>query len=158
MRTAPYAAPGSLDRLLRGLRSHIRTRRLPRPDRLMIATGSRTAGVEFTTGTGRERLARLVVWSMTLHQVAHATVLILPNSQLLVQVTGRGPVGLTITLHTTCALTELGSRVRQAQHAWVGPHRLVVNTPDTVSIDELATVLTTTRTTVAAPPVLGLTA
>ncbi|MCO1577661.1 hypothetical protein M8C13_18045 [Crossiella sp. SN42] len=136
----------SLDRLLRQVRSLLRTHRLPRPTHLFLSTRSRSASLAFATGTPAARLEAVLLWSLHLegitiswgHQIA---------GELTVSASGRTSSGITVQAGTTAGVAEVGGRLRNRTVAEVaGTFRLAVGTTDTLTCEELARVVTAART------------
>jgi hypothetical protein len=151
--TDSASPPRTLDHLLRQLRGHLRTRNLPRPDRLVLSTPSRSAAAEFTTGPDADRLAALLLWTVTLQGVSIGWTHTRPGV-LAVAATGRTPAGLTIGVTTTAQVTALGGRLRHRPGndvvAEFAGFRLGLHDAELVTYDELARVVTTARTKAAA--------
>ena len=142
--TRPTRA-NSLDRILRTLRATMRTRGLPRPDRLVISTRSRSVHIEFTTGTAPDRLAALLLWSATLHAVTLAWTW--TTTGLHVATTGRTSGGITLGAATTTDLTGLAARVLTGGTVveLAGSLRLPLWETETVSHEELAHLVMASR-------------
>jgi hypothetical protein len=136
----------SLDRILRTLRATMRTRGLPRPDRLVISTRSRSAHVEFSSGTAPDRLAALLLWTATLHGVSLVWTWRPGDNALTVAATGRTAAGLSIGLASSASVADLGGHVRDGVAVLAGAYRLTAFAPDPVAYDELVQVVTTART------------
>jgi hypothetical protein len=141
----------SLDRILRTLRATMRTRGLPRPDRLVISTRSSSVHLEFTSAAPLDRLAGLLLWTSTLDGVSlvrtHRSAGVVS-----VAATGRTGSGIGIGLATTVTVTDLGGHLveldqpRPVVLAVVGNlGRLGVFESEQVTFDELAQVVTTAR-------------
>jgi hypothetical protein len=131
----------SLDRILRTLRATMRTRGLPRPDRLVISTRSRSAHAEFSTGTAPDRLAGLLLWTATLHGVSLVWTYRPGDHTVTVAATGRTGSGIAIGLACSAAISDLGGHVHDGVAVLARSFRLVPFTPDPVSFDELAQVV-----------------
>jgi hypothetical protein len=140
----------SLDRILRTLRATMRTRGLPRPDRLVISTRSRSAHVEFSSGTAPDRLAALLLWTATLHGVSLVWTY-RPGDTLTVAATGRTGSGIAVGLAASASIADLGGHVRDGVAVLAGAYRLIAFAPDSVAYDELVQVVTTARTIPARP-------
>lgn len=149
--TNSASPPRTLDHLLRQLRGHLRTRNLPRPDRLVLSTPSRSAAAEFTTGGDADRLGALLLWMVTLQGVSIGWTHTRPGV-LAVAATGRTPAGLTIGVTTTAQIAALGGRLRHQPGtvAEFAGFRLGLHDSELVTFDELARVVTTARTQAAA--------
>jgi hypothetical protein len=95
----------SLDRIMRSVRSTMRSKGLPRPDRLVISTRSRSVHLEFASGTAPDRLAALLLWSIALDGVSlvwtHQ-----PRNSVSVAATGRRS-GLSYGLATSLDVADL---------------------------------------------------
>ena len=141
----------SLDRILRTLRATMRTRGLPRPDRLIISTRSRSVHIEFTAGTGPDRLAALLLWSATLTAVTLGWTW--TTNGLHIAVTGRTGGGITLGAATTADLTELAARVLPGGTVieLAGSLRLSLWETETVSHEEVAHLIRASRAAQAAP-------
>lgn len=140
------AAPRRLDGLLRSVRAHIRTRGLPRPDRLVISTGSRSVHAEFTSGTAPDRLAYLLVWAATLESV-ELTWTHQAAGTLIVAATGRTSSGIGIGLTASASVQELGGKVVQpgAVAVLLKTFRLAQYVSEQVTFDEVVKVVQAAR-------------
>ena len=136
----------TLDKQLRGIRGHIRSRELPRPDRIVIGTAANTAVIEFTADTAVDRLARLVSWADSLTDPFGAWVL-LPNGRLIIEVTGTGPAGMTVSAGIVCPLAKLGGgKTDYDENRYsLGSALLFVDKVDTVYVRELKECLSVAR-------------
>lgn len=153
-------APRRLDGLLRSVRAHIRTRRLPRPDRLVISTPSSSVHAEFTSGTAPDRLAHLLIWCATLQAVELTWTLQAVAGTVAVAATGRTTKGITVGLAASASVNELGGTFlldcKNVVAVLANAFRLVEHTPEQVTFDEVAQVVQAarrapvTRTAVAA--------
>ncbi|MBP2474012.1 hypothetical protein JOF53_002884 [Crossiella equi] len=139
----------SLDRMLRQLRSLLRSHRLPRPDRLVLSTVSGSVTVGFIEGPAPQRLSALLLWSLRLDGVSltwgH------PSPDLVhVQLSGRTGSGIRVKAATTVTPAELGGHLgthRGVPVAFLpGGLRLGHLQAETLSLDELATVVRTALT------------
>jgi hypothetical protein len=135
----------SLDRILRTLRATMRTRGLPRPDRLVISTLSRSAHVEFSSGTAPDRVAGLLLWTATLQGVSLVWTF-RPGDTLTVAATGRTGTGIAVGLAASVSITDLGGRQVDGIAQLAGTFRLAPFAPESVTYDEIAHVVTTART------------
>jgi len=108
-------APRSLDRLLRTLRATMRTCDLPRPDRLVISTRSRSAHLEFTSAAPLDRVAGLLLWTSTLH-VVDLTWTHRSGGQFALAATGRTSAGLSIGMACAVPASAVGARVLDLGH------------------------------------------
>ncbi|CCH34792.1 hypothetical protein ABZ816_19715 [Actinosynnema sp. NPDC047251] len=97
----------SLDRIIRTLRSFMRTSGLPRPDRLVIFGRSGSVHVEFTSGTAPDRLAALLLWVTQLDGLT-LTWTLRPDNTLTVSATARNRTGLTFGLTASATVSDLG--------------------------------------------------
>jgi len=99
-------SPRSLDRIMRTVRATMRTRGLPRPDRLVISTRSRSVHLEFTSGTAPDRLAALLLWSVILDGLSlvwsHQ-----PHNTVSVAATGRTRSGISFGLAASVDVTDV---------------------------------------------------
>jgi hypothetical protein len=145
----------------------MRTHDLPRPDRLVISTRSRSAHLEFSLAAPLDRLAGLLLWSNTLHGVSlvwthrHGGLFTLAA-------TGRTGAGLSIGMTATVPASAVGARVLDLGH---GAHTasfpgsfdlartfsLAEYDSESVSFHEVADLLAFARTA-PAPVVAGVAA
>jgi hypothetical protein len=143
------SAPRRLDGLLRSIRSHIRTRGLPRPDRLVISTPSSSVHAEFSSGTAPDRLAHLLIWCATLQAVELTWTLQAVAGAVAVAATGRTSSGITIGLAASASVMDLGGTFRMDRTNVVAvlanAFRLVDHSPEQVTFDEVAQVVQTAR-------------
>ncbi|WP_189060783.1 hypothetical protein [Longimycelium tulufanense] len=145
-RAAGSVPPRGLDRLLRGVRAHLRVWRLPRPDRLVIYTASRSVTAEITQGRPPDRLAALLAWAWSLQGVT-ATWGHGPAETVTVLVSGRTCSGIGVHVSAAVRLAELGDQVRPGPGGarlacWAtGSARLPVGAAEAVTCDELAAVV-----------------
>lgn len=137
----------TLDHLLRAVRGLIRTRHLPRPDRLIVSTAGRSVHAEFTSGGDADRLAALLVWTLALDSVSlawsHRA-----GGLLTVVATGRTPSGLAVGLAATASIPGLGGHLLPGPTPVAelpGAFRLAVFDHEPVTADELAQVVTAAR-------------
>lgn len=100
----------SLDRIFRTLSGLMRSRNLPRPDRLVISTRSRSAHAEFTTGTPPDLLAAVLRWAPVLDGVELA-VTHRPTGLLTLAATGATGTGVALGLVCTVPASAVGIRV-----------------------------------------------
>ncbi|MGO1057052.1 hypothetical protein [Crossiella sp. CA198] len=147
----------SLDRMLRQLRSLLRSHRLPRPDRLVLSTVSRSVTMQFITGTGPDRLAAVLLWAHLLQGVTLAWGHTNPG-QLTVALTGRTSSGLSISAGAEVELTELAGHLHADRPDLPTAHLanglyLPLGVVEPVSYEELAAVIHAARTTVPLPRV-----
>jgi hypothetical protein len=136
----------SLDRILRTLRATMRTRGLPRPDRLVISTRSRSAHADFSSGTAPDRMAGLLLWTATLHGVSLVWTYRPGDHTVTVAATGRTGTGITIGLACSAAIADLGGHVHDGVAVLAEAYRLVPFTPESATYDEVAQVVTAART------------
>jgi hypothetical protein len=148
----------SLDRTLRAVRGHMRTYNLPRPDRLVISTLSRSVHTEFTSGTAVDRFAAVLLWSATLHGNEFAVTYGL-HDEVRLAATGRTGSGIGIGLACSGSVFELGGTVEEhdGPDAWdlhfarlAGLPTLAQERTDFASYDELAELVAHARTVKAA--------
>ncbi|MCS7484400.1 hypothetical protein ACFFQW_34290 [Umezawaea endophytica] len=99
-------SPRFLDRIMRAVRSTMRSKGLPRPDRLVISTRSRSVHMEFTSGTAPDRLAALLLWSTTLDGVSLAWTH-QPRHEVSVAATGRTAAGISFGLAASATVADL---------------------------------------------------
>ncbi|MBP2339046.1 hypothetical protein JOF41_005224 [Saccharothrix coeruleofusca] len=134
----PSNSPRSLDRIIRTLRSLIRTNRLPRPDRLIISTRSGSVHAEFTSGTAPDRLAALLLWVSRLDGVT-LTWTLRPDRMLTVAATARNRAGLAFGLTASAAVSDLDATpVGKAAVTLDGSFRLVPLVVEPVTFEEVA--------------------
>jgi hypothetical protein len=140
----PVNESRSLDRILRTLRATMRTRGLPRPDRLVVSTLSRSAHVEFSSGTAPDRLAGLLLWTATLHGISLVWTY-RPGDTLTVAATGRTGSGIGVGLAASVSLDDLGGHVHDGVAVLAKAFRLVPFAPESATYDEIAHVVTAAR-------------
>lgn len=144
--------PRTLDRILRSMRSHMRTRRLPRPDRVVISTPSRSVHAEFTSGVPADRLAYFALWTTTLDGLSltwtHRT-----DGLLYVAATGRTSFGVSLGLATSAPITALGGRLRASDGFAELAHsfRLAPFDYESITYEELTRVIVSARKVQAKP-------
>lgn len=143
----------SLDRTLRAFRGHVRTCNLPRPDRLVISTMSRSVHTEFTSALPLDRFAAVLLWTATLQGVSFGLTFGWTD-EVRLAATGRTRSGLSIGLACAVGVLDLGGTVERVDHRKVWPdtfahlHGLPTLTStytDAVSFDELAGLLAHAR-------------
>ncbi|WP_439664145.1 hypothetical protein ACSHWB_23485 [Lentzea sp. HUAS TT2] len=136
------------------MRGHIRTYNLPRPDRLVISTASRSVHTEFTSGAAVDRFAAVLLWSATLHGNEFGLTYGWHN-EIRLAATGRTRAGIGIGLACSGSVFELGGTVEEYDgfngvvHSFAnlpGLPTLTQATPDLASYDELAALVTHART------------
>ncbi|WP_229369294.1 hypothetical protein [Umezawaea beigongshangensis] len=131
----------------------MRTRSLPRPDRLVVSTRSRSLHAEFTSGTAPDRLAAVLLWSATLDGLSLAWTH-RSGGVLALAATGRTASGLSLGLAASGPVVELAGRVldlwphRLAELA--GVFALAEHHTEIVTYDEVAHVVTAARATASA--------
>lgn len=134
----PSNSSRSLDRIIRTLRSLMRTYRLPRPDRIVVSTRSGSVHAEFTTGTTPDRLASLLLWATRLDAVT-LTWTLRPDNTLTVTATGRNQAGLTFGLTASAAVADLdGTPGRGGPVVLAGTFRLTPLAVESVTFEEVA--------------------
>ena len=101
----PSNGSRSLDRIIRTLRSFMRSTGLPRPDRVFISTVTGSVQVDFESGTAPDRLAALLLWVTRLDGVT-ITWSVHADHTLIVTATARNATGLTFTLTTLAAVAD----------------------------------------------------
>ncbi|MCS7484900.1 hypothetical protein [Umezawaea endophytica] len=106
----PQNGTRSLDRILRTLRATMRTHGLPRPDRLVISTRSRSIHLEFTSTAPLDRVTGLLLWANTLHGVS-LTWTHRPGGVFALAATGRTGAGLGIGMACSIPASAVGARV-----------------------------------------------
>jgi hypothetical protein len=150
--------PRTLDRLLRSIRSHIRTRRLPRPDRIVISTVSRSMHAEFTSGTAPDRLAYLALWTTTLEGLS-LTWTHRAAGLLTVAATGRTAGGISVGLAASAPITELGGRLREPSSGGFAElakaFTLAPFEHEAITYDELVRVIVSARKIRVSPVAVG---
>jgi len=133
-------SPRSLDRIMRAVRSAMRSKGLPRPDRLVISTRSRSVHMEFTTGTAPDRLAALLLWSITLDGVSLAWTH-QPRTSVSVAANGRRS-GISYGLAATVNVTDLdghpGTDQGKPVMVLAGVFRLAPCVTESVTHEEVA--------------------
>jgi hypothetical protein len=145
----------------------MRTHNLPRPDRLVISTLSRSTHLEFTSAAPLDRLAGLLLWANTLHGVS-LTWTHRHGGQFTLAATGRTGAGLSIGMAATVPASTVGARVLDlGRGAFVASFPevfglartfgLVEHDSEPVSFNEVADLLTFARTT-HTPVALGVAA
>jgi hypothetical protein len=95
--------PRAIDRLLQRLRSHIRSHRLPRPNRVTFVDSERTCYLDYGVGDGVTRLRNLVRWSGTL-PATRVRYSLRPTGYLAVWLSGQ--------VSTTSILVSAGADIR----------------------------------------------
>lgn len=142
----------SLDRIFRTLYGLMRSRNLPRPDRLVISTLSRSAHAEFTSGTAPDLLASVLLWCTGLDGVSLAWTH-RPGGVLALAATGRTGSGVSLGLACSVPMSGLAARMADLGPTRVatlaGTFRLAEHDTETVTYDEVAHVVTSSRTTPA---------
>ncbi|MFT7835157.1 hypothetical protein Q5530_03280 [Saccharothrix sp. BKS2] len=129
--------PNSLDRIIRTLRSLMRSTGLPRPDRLIVSTRSGSIHAEFTSGTAPDRLAALLLWLTRLDGVT-LTWTLRTDQVLTVAATARNHAGLVFGLTASAALSDLGAVPAGESAVNLGPFRLVPMVVEPVTFEEVA--------------------
>ncbi|GHH59812.1 hypothetical protein [Lentzea cavernae] len=112
----------SLDRLLRTFRGHIRTHNLPRPDRLVIFTKTRSVHAEFTSGLPVDRFAAVLSWTATLHHL-NIGLTFDGRDELRLAATGRSGSGPAIGLACSAPVLDLGGTVEHFDQPSPLPNR-----------------------------------
>ena len=135
----------TLDHLLRAVRGLMRTQCLPRPDRLIISTSSRSVHAEFASGGDVERLAALLAWTLAFEGTSlawsHRT-----GGLLTVVATGHTSTGLTVGLAATASIPALGGHLLPGPTPIAvlpGGARLAVFDHTPITTTDLAQVITT---------------
>ncbi|MBB5958989.1 hypothetical protein FHS29_005598 [Saccharothrix tamanrassetensis] len=130
-----------MDRIIRTVRSLMRSHGLPRPDRLLISAPSRSVHLEFSSGTAPDRLAALLLWSTQLEGV-RLTWTLRPDRTLTVAATARTAAGLSFGLTASAAVTDLdGIPSGERESALVvlaGMFRLAPMVVEPVTFEEVA--------------------
>lgn len=143
----------SLDRVLRTLRATMRTYNLPRPDRLVISTVSRSVHAEFTSGTAVDRVSAVLLWTATLHGVEFGLTLGY-RDEVRLAATGRTGSGIGIGLACSGSVVDLGGHVDEHDGFNGRVHRfaqlpglptLAEAHTDLASYDELVRLVTAVR-------------
>lgn len=148
----PSTGSRALDRIIRTLRSLMRSTGLPRPDRLVISTRSGSVHAEFTTGTAPDRLAALLLWAARLDGVT-LTWTLLPGRVLTVAATARNSAGLLFGLTASAAVSDFGAvPTGQATVTLGGSFRLVPLVVEPVTFDEVARLVHLGRAVAARRP------
>lgn len=129
--------PNSLDRIIRTLRSFMRSSGLPRPDRLVVSTRSGSVHAEFTAGAAPDRLAALLLWVTRLDGVT-LTWTLRPDRVLTVAATARDRAGLVFGLTASAALSDLGAVPVGEAAVSLGPFRLIPLVVEPVTFEEVA--------------------
>lgn len=154
----PANSNRSLDRTMRAVRGHMRTYGLPRPDRLVISTMSRSVHTEFTSGSAVDRFAAVLLWTATLHGTEFGLSLGGRN-QIRLAAVGRTRAGLAFGLACSGSALDLGGTVEHVRHASASTARfahlpglptLAEGTVDLASYDELAGLVAHARSAMAA--------
>lgn len=144
----PANGSRSLDRIFRTLYGLMRSRNLPRPDRLVISTRSRSAHAEFTSGTAPDLLAAVLLWCTGLHGVSLAWTH--RPGVLSLAATGRTAAGVSLGLACSVPLSGLAARVADLGSTRVatlaGAFRLAEYDTETVTWDEVAHLVASSRT------------
>jgi hypothetical protein len=130
----------------------MRTRGLPRPDRLVISTLSRSAHLEFTSGSAPDRLAALLLWTTTLDGISLAWTH-QPRNEVSVAATGRNGSGISFGLTTSVSVTDLDGHpgVDRGKPVVVlaGVFRLVPCASESVTFEEVARLVRLGRSVLA---------
>ncbi|WP_030426353.1 hypothetical protein [Allokutzneria albata] len=134
--------------MLRGLRSHIRSRDLPRPDHLTISTRSRSLSLTFVDGASPDRLAALLLWAATLEGLSLTWSC--QRDVLHIVGTGRTHAGIRVNLAACGQLPELAGRIRAGIVVVAGTYRFPVSEPESVQYHELMHVARAARAVVKA--------
>ncbi|MFT7837574.1 hypothetical protein Q5530_15650 [Saccharothrix sp. BKS2] len=138
----------SLDRILRTLRGVMRSRNLPRPDRLVISTRSCSAHAEFTTGPAPDLLSAVLLWCLGLDGVSLAWTH-RPGGVLALAATGRTPAGVSLGLACSVPLSGLAAHLADLGPTRVatlaGVFRLAEHDTEPVTYDEVAHLVTASR-------------
>ncbi|NUT92757.1 MAG: hypothetical protein HOY78_12120 [Saccharothrix sp.] len=129
----------SLDRIIRTVRSLMRSHGLPRPDRLLISTVSGSVHIEFSSGTAPDRVAGLLLWVTRLDGVT-LTWTLRPDRTLTVAATGRNRAGLSFGLAASATVRDLGGSAADAGGPVVlgGEFRLAPMVVEPVTFEEVA--------------------
>jgi len=133
----PSNGPRSLDRIIRTLRSLMRSTGLPRPDRLLISTRSGTVHADFTTGAAADRLAALLLWvsqldGLTLSWELHS------DHHLVVTANARTGAGLTFDLKAWADVSDFDPQPAGGDVVLAGSFRLVPLVVEPVTFEEVA--------------------
>ncbi|MEU4803011.1 hypothetical protein [Actinosynnema sp. NPDC023587] len=126
----------SLDRIIRTLRSFMRTSGLPRPDRLVIFGRSGSVHAEFASGTAPDRLAALLLWVTRLDGLT-LTWTLRPDNTLTVSATARNRTGLAFGLTASVTTSDLDGVRTDKAAVTIGPFRLVPMVVEPVTFDEV---------------------
>ncbi|SDP60825.1 hypothetical protein SAMN05421507_11190 [Lentzea jiangxiensis] len=154
----------SLDRILRTVRGHIRTYNLPRPDRLVISTPSRSVHAEFTAGTAVDRFAAVLLWTATLHGTEFGLTYG-ARDEIRLAATGQTSTGIGLGLTCSGSVFELGGTVEEHDglNGWTHRFATLPGLPtlaeartNFASYDELARLVASART--VTPAVAGVAA
>ncbi|MEU4740532.1 hypothetical protein AB0G02_08685 [Actinosynnema sp. NPDC023658] len=154
----PSNSSRSLDRIIRTLRSLMRSTGLPRPDRVFISTVTGSVQVEFDSGTAPDRLAALLLWvtrldGVTLTWSLHA------DHTLIVTATARNAAGLMFGLTTLAAVSDFdGTPGPGDSVVLAGTFRLVPSVAESVTFEEVARLVHLGRAVAARRRVAGATA
>ncbi|MEV1114160.1 hypothetical protein AB0I91_03780 [Actinosynnema sp. NPDC049800] len=134
----PSNSSRSLDRIIRTLRSLMRSTGLPRPDRLFISTVTRSVQVEFASGTASDRLGSLLLWVTRLDGVA-LTWSLHADYTLIVEATARNAAGLRFDLTALAAVSDFeGTPGRDGSVVLAGTFHLVPSVAESVTFEEVA--------------------
>ena len=153
----PSNSSRSMDRIIRTLRSFMRSTGLPRPDRLFISTVTSSVQVEFDSGTAPDRLAALLLWATRLDGVT-LTWTLHPDHTLTVAATARNGAGLVFGLTASAAVSDLGATSAGQSAVTLGPFRLVPIVVEPVTFEEVARLVHLGRAVAARRRVAGATA
>lgn len=154
----PSNSSRSLDRMIRTLRSLMRSTGLPRPDRVFISTVTRSVQVEFASGTASDRLGSLLLWVTRLEGVAlnwslHA------DHTLIVTATARNAAGLRFDLTALAAVSEFdGIPGRDGSVVLAGTFHLTPSAAESVTFEEVGRLVHLGRAVAARHRAAGATA
>lgn len=120
MRASRAHQPGDrrMDRMLWRLRSHIRSRNLPRPNSITFCDIGPTCAIDYGVGNGRQRLRNLMAWIPGLTDPSLRWVL-WPSGYLAVILTARLGTA-TLEISAGADIRDLGGRMEYQRHAVLG--------------------------------------
>ncbi|WP_433265946.1 hypothetical protein ACQPZF_39440 [Actinosynnema sp. CS-041913] len=128
----------SLDRIIRTLRSFMRSSGLPRPDRLVISARSGSVHAEFASGTAPDRFASLLLWSSRLDGLT-LTWTLRPDNTLTLAATARNGAGLAFGLTASADVSDFDAApAEKAAVTLAGSFRLAVLVVEPVTYEEVA--------------------
>lgn len=154
----PSNSPRSLDRIIRTLRSLMRSTGLPRPDRVFISTVTRSVQAEFDSGTAPDRLAALLLWVTRLDGVM-LTWSLHADHTLIVTATARNAGGLRFDLTALAAVSDFGGVPGGGGSVVLaGTFHLMPSVTESVTFEEVARLVHLGRAVAARRRVAGATA